>query len=325
MDVLSIDNGVLESPSISNVNLIYLKTFRKDKEISFLFTIYYFIRLVRQYCYGKYSSIIFVGERSLLFSPFFIFTKSKNIFFNLELYFKEDFKLCYLYFLYKLYIKHVKYVFKSSIIQDRPRARLFSALYKFPINRISFFPNITTYGTNVQSNYPSFATENIVLYSGSLQSKWGSINKFIDNLKFKNYILFLNSRLPKVTNLTDNKSIIFNSNLSLKNYDSLVRQIKIGIAYYDRDYSCNIKYVGLSSGKILHYLKYGKPIIINEIPYWSSVISKYNIGIVLSDFNDLDQAIKKILDDYDYYSDNASLFYSKILSDINFRNILKLM
>ncbi|MCP2727532.1 hypothetical protein NJ959_03460 [Symplocastrum sp. BBK-W-15] len=85
-----------------------------------------------------------------------------------------------------------------------------------------------------------------------------------------------------------------------------------------------------ASGKIAEYLKYGKPVLVNDLPSLVELVEKYKIGVVIQDpsnSNEIELAIGQILKSYDWYSNNAKLCYDAefdftknvelILSEIN--------
>lgn len=72
---------------------------------------------------------------------------------------------------------------------------------------------------------------------------------------------------------------------SCKELTPLIKSADMGIALYQATYtSCyngdNLKYLGLSSGKIADYLQHGLPVIVNDIGLWSDNIKTYKLGFV---------------------------------------------
>ena len=87
----------------------------------------------------------------------------------------------------------------------------------------------------------------------------------------------------------------------------------IGLAFY-RNLDNNFSQISMASGKISHYLKYGVPILVNDLTSLSKLINTYQVGIVIKDpLNSLEIeiAIKKILDQYDFYSYNAKICFEE--------------
>ncbi len=104
----------------------------------------------------------------------------------------------------------------------------------------------------------------------------------------------------------------------------------IGVAFYQKNLGDNFKKISKASGKIAEYLKYGKPVLVNDLPSLVELVEKYKIGVVIQDpsnSNEIELAIGQILKSYDWYSNNAKLCYDAefdftknvelILSEIN--------
>lgn len=83
----------------------------------------------------------------------------------------------------------------------------------------------------------------------------------------------------------------------------------IGLAFYqprgpDDD---NFKFIS-SSGKLPHYLKHGKPVLVSNLPSLAEVVETYRCGIVISNPADPDEiaaALDRIALEYDEFSRNA--------------------
>jgi len=87
----------------------------------------------------------------------------------------------------------------------------------------------------------------------------------------------------------------------------------IGLAFY-RNLDNNFSQISKASGKISHYLKYGVPLLVNNLESLSKLVEQYNVGIVIKDpLNSLEieSAIEKILKDYSYYSKNATICFEE--------------
>ncbi len=95
--------------------------------------------------------------------------------------------------------------------------------------------------------------------------------------------------------------------------DRVYESATIGLAFY-RNLDDNFSQISMASGKISHYLKYGVPILVNNLASLSKLIDTYKVGIVINDpLNSLEieLAIKKILDQYDLYSTNAKICFEE--------------
>lgn len=89
--------------------------------------------------------------------------------------------------------------------------------------------------------------------------------------------------------------------------DRIYRSATIGLAFY-ADLGNNFTQISMASGKLSQYLKYGKPVLVNNLPSLAQLINKYKIGIAIenpADPEEIKLAIAEILGDYDTYSQNA--------------------
>ena len=93
--------------------------------------------------------------------------------------------------------------------------------------------------------------------------------------------------------------------------EMIFKSSDIGLAIYNAKYGINYSNILFASGKISHYLKYGKPIIVNDLPEMKDFINETNCGIVINDFKCIKEAILEIKNNYSLYSRNAFNAYNK--------------
>lgn len=90
--------------------------------------------------------------------------------------------------------------------------------------------------------------------------------------------------------------------------------IDAGLAFYRPSYNdpsngLNLFYLGLSSGKISTYLRYGVPIVINEIGLFADLTREHKFGVVIESPDKLPNALLD-LDNMQNASHNAKKFFS---------------
>jgi len=89
--------------------------------------------------------------------------------------------------------------------------------------------------------------------------------------------------------------------------------VSVGLAFYEPTYKDshsgnNLKYLGLSSGKISTYLRYGIPVVINEIGLYAKEARLHRFGFVVECPQQIRQKLDNCLDDQlkrnalDYFS-----------------------
>ena len=84
---------------------------------------------------------------------------------------------------------------------------------------------------------------------------------------------------------------------SLDDMGSILAGVEAGLAFYHPVYTTpyngkNIKYLGLSSGKIATYLRYGLPVITNRFGKYADIINTNQLGVVLDNPDQLGPALK---------------------------------
>lgn len=111
--------------------------------------------------------------------------------------------------------------------------------------------------------------------------------------------------------------VIFSTDpVGREEYAALVRSADLGVVAYQEMSGShltqdNLRYIGLSSGKLAYYLQSGLPVVVNENPSLRRLITTYGCGEVAGDLTSTVHAIEGILTDYDTYSHNAVRCFSE--------------
>ncbi len=193
-----------------------------------------------------------------------------------------------------------------AICQDPVRSYFLSIENNISVNKIL---NIPVTG-NYQKRHPKsdFLYERlsipkdkkIALFAGSI-SKWSMIGDIVKQTDFwpKNWVLVLHDRYGRnlgfLSSLIKNRPQIYISDKPLKTPDDLEKLIcsaDVGIGLYQSNFKSayegkNLVFLGLSTGKLITYLKYGLPVITNEIGQMSDYIRQYKLGQVVRDVNEI--------------------------------------
>lgn len=105
--------------------------------------------------------------------------------------------------------------------------------------------------------------------------------------------------------------------------DDLLASASVGIALYSSEVGQNIASVGLSSGKLSHFLKLGIPVIVSPLPGLAAFVRQHRVGEVLDDPACLPQLIARIEADSNGYRMRALRCFDEHLSyDYAFRSVL---
>lgn len=207
---------------------------------------------------------------------------------------------------------------KTLIIQDEQRKKLLEESVGASFPNTIFLPvslNDSEFCRKASENRMkrnAFATVNIVQSGWIVKGRWS--DQLIDvyqnwptwyklNLRgfvgvdIKNMLLNV-KRKPHVS-----ESIYDNTCLSqiLNNYD-------IGfVGYTEKD--SNHKYIENASSQMVDFLRLGIPVIGCGHSLFNDFVNKQNIGIGITSPEEMEEAIKKIIDNYSFYSYNARKLY----------------
>ncbi len=241
--------------------------------------------------------------------------------------FKEENK--YMHNIEKLSYKNSKLI----IVQDEFRANALNKYMNFNHQNILYLPNTVFIDTLTTKERNTFFNDRIEIpHSKKIIASIGMIDenvfsneiaKTFNNITNEEIALVFHERLKRAKNDVVIKKINTlnkkNMYLSLepvdyKNIHKLYSSIDIGIAYY-KNINSNFGEIAKASGKLAFYLLHGKPILVNNIPSLNNFVSKYKCGIVVSNVNnpiELDTAIDKIVNNYEFYKKNAlNCFYEE--------------
>lgn len=87
----------------------------------------------------------------------------------------------------------------------------------------------------------------------------------------------------------------------------------VGIAFY-KDVDENFSQICKASGKLALCLKYGKPVLMNDLESFRTLNDKYKFGIIIKDISshiEIESAIEEIMKNYKYFSENALTCFKK--------------
>jgi hypothetical protein len=101
--------------------------------------------------------------------------------------------------------------------------------------------------------------------------------------------------------------------LPYEQIDRVFISATIGLAFY-RAVDDNFSQIAKASGKLSGYLKYGKPVLISDLQSLVQLNEKYQFGIVIKDPSssaEVEQALEKVISNYDFYSSNAISCYEQ--------------
>ena len=142
--------------------------------------------------------------------------------------------------------------------------------------------------------------KNVAIVIGSIASPWSMTRQVVKSVFDwpENWVLILHERygrtrqylereFPDLEKVISEKIFISESATEMVDDMSMVLSgVDVGFAFYKPNYSGpytgdNLKYLGFASGKISTYLRYGIPVIVNEIGLFAEEVRKHNLGVVV--------------------------------------------
>ena len=225
---------------------------------------------------------------------------------------------------------------EAIIIQDQDRFQTFCKFYDYHHPQVFYLPNSTLAETDNSKDISKSVSANffrqkfnldtqqfpyILLQAGMIADAVYSqtLAQTFSQIEDK-YALIFHDRSPRQEDPYIQKLRQTNTHnlfLSLEpvpynQLDEIYQAADIGLVFY-QDLSDNFSQIALASGKLPQYLKQGKPILVNNLPSLQVFVEKYQIGQVINDPTDpqeMQMAIAKILDNYEFYQNNALACFS---------------
>ena len=195
-----------------------------------------------------------------------------------------------------------------AVCQGKERSQQLATENKIPLARIIDIPVAGRFVRRGERNDTLHTAlglppgTKIALYVGSMVSKWAMTNELIANTECwdDNWALVLHGRYNDhnmqrfIQRHEPVKRVYFTpqSGLPFEAMQTLVMGADLGIALYRPTFANkyegnNLKYLGLSSGKISTYLQHGVPIVVNDIGEMSEHVDKYELGIHIHGLDEL--------------------------------------
>jgi glycosyltransferase involved in cell wall biosynthesis len=216
-----------------------------------------------------------------------------------------------------------------TIIQDEERAEILSRVNGLGIQDCLIFPNAPLPAGAEEPYDPVNAPEaiaaavearaagrRILSYSGSL-AEWGNVGalpRVAAGLPDP-WLLIVQSRMRATAGeIPPGVSDRFRVNaepLTVADYHRFVRLSDAGLAWYHPS-DPNLRYVGLSSGKIAQYWALGKPVIVNRLPLFEDVLREFRSGVTVDSPQEIPAAVETIASDYQAYEAGASAAFDAL-------------
>lgn len=219
------------------------------------------------------------------------------------------------------------------VIQDKERLKLLCKENCWTLASVPYFllPNSpNSLNENEKINHRYFRNlfgisedSFLVLAAGMICDETMSYEIVVDFVSSpKDYVLVLHERVNKTIKYNrylasieyiKNPSIYLSLNpLLFEDIYKIYQDCDIGLVLYNPKYGNNFSNIVFASGKLSHYLKFGKPVIVNDINGMRSLIESYKCGAVITEVGMIDEKIREIRLDYENYSKGARKCFEDI-------------
>ena len=252
--------------------------------------------------------------------------RRKLVYFNLEILFTSEITSAYIRMIKSLE-RHFNQRCAFSIIQDQARAELLARENQIPLDTILLLPNSPLgEASQKQSQYLRQklgipADQKLILHVGTL-SEWTCTPELLSSSRSwpRDLALVLHSRQrgnELGLDLADHPRVKFSGDpVPSQKLPELIASADVGLALYRKDdhfmHGDNIKFVGLSSGKMAEYLRCGVPVVVTASPGLCELVEQYQCGICIDEIADLEVAIRTILADRAKYSLGAVRCFDEV-------------
>ena len=299
--------------------------------------------LENQFIYEAYDLVIGIDRLGLIEAAYLHqITGTPFIFFSFEIFFESETSSSFKS-LERRAAKHVKWWF----VQDELRARhlqeenhLDPATCKLIPLASTGFGELSTNRLRDQLSIPK--DKHVAILIGSVTA-WSMAAEIVSSAIDwpDDWVLILhdryantNSSLEKLgvdlTAIPTNKVYLSHqSKLMVDDMGEILSGVSVGLAFYrvfdspTSRYSVahgkNMRYLGLSSGKISTFLRYGVPVIMNEIGLYADLARKHDFGLVCQAPTDISKLLP--LCHTTSLSTKASSFYESYLDFRNYQNL----
>lgn len=323
IDYLCLDSHGLfyQESTFSNLNVIKLDRRGKSKD---------YIKLIAQVLNKNYDMVIGTHEGIV---PASVFSKNFSIpliLLSYEMTFEDE-----VGYLKQSIEKDACSNVILAVSQDPVRSYFLSRECNIPRSKIINIPIASTFDhlsidkAECRKRLNIDITKKVVLLAGTISER-NMVTKLMNIAKqwSDDWILVIHTFVPlskktKEKLLNSSKKIVFSDEPlpSIEDLGTLFSIADIGIALtspvYNTEYAQkNVIFMGLSSGKISTYLKYGIPVIINEIGQMSDYVRTFNLGSVVRRIEDIDTTLLNNLYHSKLHGNCISFFKSHLDFDL---------
>ena len=229
-----------------------------------------------------------------------------------------------------------------AVVQDKQRGAQLAVENQIDPAKLVYMPVADWSSAEAQSGWlrQSLGIERnrkIALAMGSLDD-WTGLNIVLRDLSSwpSDWVLVLHGRYGLSTEkakdfLRDNpKNLVVSTEPFDSNDDlgKLLGDVDIGLGLYCPDYTheqtgLNLEHIGLASGKIATFLRFGVPVLVNPIGEMAEYVASERLGVVVSQVEDIPNALREVTGKDASDSERCRQFFDRKLSvSAHFQSLL---
>ncbi|MBC7232374.1 MAG: glycosyltransferase [Chloroflexi bacterium] len=340
VDILTISNVTVPKSTFAheNINVLHIpiKLYTFYEPIPYVLAMFS-LHGLRIYLRNHYDCIIGAGIRGLYVGTFWsLIRRVPLVYHSLELYPSWERHRC-LDRLAKAIERWANRKCAFTIIQDESRAKLLAEDNGVPMDRMIFMPNAAPGKASrkksiyIKARFGIPTEKVIILFAGTLFAKWAPTLALVRRAQEwpDDWVLVLHSNTTlsdewrETIKAADRKDRVILScdPVPYEQLHEIIASADVGLAIYTSN-DTNMSNMGLSSGKIAEYLRWGVPVVVSDLQYTADVIRQYHCGIVIDKLEALEGAIRQILSNYERYADGAVRCFNEVWSLDNYRSVI---
>jgi hypothetical protein len=212
-----------------------------------------------------------------------------------------------------------------TIVQDAMRAELLAryngvnsqGMVLLPVSPLG--PAEVKRSTYLHEKLGIAKDRKIVLYAGTVDAPFSVANELIAESERwpAEYVLVVHSNAVVQAPLRHSRAVFSSEPVRYAEIDKLMSSAYVGLALY-KPSDDNMKYIGLSSGKMSEYLRYGVPVIASDLPIMGELVRETSCGVAISNVPEVGAALQTIAADYAGYCGRAVNCFDKKLAQGNY-------
>ena len=272
-----------------------------------------FLRWVRpQIERGKYQTVVGVGIRGLMVAARLKKRGLRVGYHCLELYPSQEAKTLARKF-FKLLERWAHHKMEFTLVQDPMRAQMLADDNRVPIGSMTLLP-VAGLGPAAVSRSDYLhgklgisRDKKIVLYAGTVDAVFSVAPELVRDAKTwpEDFVLVLHANtVGGETPPSDGRIFYSAEAVPYAEIEKVMSSAWVGLALY-RPSDENMRCIGLSSGKLSEYLRYGVPVVVSDLPMMGDLVRDTGCGVAVQNVAEVSAALATIARDYSGFSARA--------------------